>query len=49
MKAMALTRFGGPDSFELREFPDPRPGPRQVRVAVHATSINPLDYQIRPR
>lgn len=47
MKAMALTRFGGPDSFELREFPDPRPGPRQVRVAVHATSINPLDYQIR--
>ena len=47
MKAMALTRFGGADSFELREFPDPRPGPRQVRVAVHATSINPLDYQIR--
>lgn len=26
---------------------DPRPGPRQVRVAVHATSINPLDCQIR--
>ncbi|MGU3418578.1 zinc-dependent alcohol dehydrogenase family protein [Methylobacterium sp. D54C] len=47
MKAMVLTKFGGPDSFELRELPDPRPGPRQVRVAVHATSINPLDCQIR--
>ena len=47
MKAMVLTRFGGPDSFELRDLPDPRPGPRQVRVAVHATSINPLDCQIR--
>jgi NADPH:quinone reductase len=47
MKAMVLTRFGGPDSFELRDLPDPRPGSRQVRVAVHATSINPLDYQIR--
>ena len=47
MKAMVLTRFGGPDSFELRDLPDPRPGPRQVRVAVHATSINPLDGQIR--
>lgn len=44
---MVLTKFGGPDSFELRELPDPRPGPRQVRVAVHATSINPLDGQIR--
>ncbi|MGU3360472.1 zinc-dependent alcohol dehydrogenase family protein [Methylobacterium sp. M6A4_1b] len=47
MKAMVLTRFGGPDSFALRNLPDPRPGPRQVRVAVHATSINPLDCQIR--
>ncbi|MBB2961449.1 zinc-dependent alcohol dehydrogenase family protein [Methylobacterium sp. R2-1] len=47
MKAMVLTKFGGPDSFELRDLPDPRPGPRQVRVAVHATSINPLDGQIR--
>lgn len=44
---MVLTKFGGPDSFEVRELPDPRPGPRQVRVAVHATSINPLDGQIR--
>lgn len=47
MKAMVLTSFGGPDSFARQDLPDPRPGPGQVRVAVHATSINPLDIQIR--
>src|SRR5690606_5843066 len=41
------TRFGGPDSFELRNVPVPPVGPRQVRVRVHATALNPLDYQIR--
>src|SRR3990170_83182 len=47
MKAIVLTRFGGPDAFELREMPVPPTGPRQVRVRVHATAVNPLDYQIR--
>src|SRR3546814_20357693 len=47
MKAAVLTRFGGADAFELREVPVPEVGPRQVRVRVHATAVNPLDYQIR--
>lgn len=47
MKAAVLTRFGGPDAFELRDVEVPEVGPRQVRVRVHATAINPLDYQIR--
>ena len=47
MKAAVLTRFGGPGVFELRDVEVPEVGPRQVRVRVHATSINPLDYQIR--
>lgn len=47
MKAAVLTCFGGPDAFELREVPVPAVGARQVRVRVHATAINPLDYQIR--
>ncbi|GGY97114.1 zinc-dependent alcohol dehydrogenase family protein [Pseudoduganella plicata] len=47
MKAMTLTRFGGPDAFELRDVPKPTPGAGQVLVRVHATSINPLDYQVR--
>lgn len=47
MKAIVLTRFGGIDAFEIRDVPVPAVGPRQIRVRVHATAINPLDYQIR--
>ncbi|UII69857.1 zinc-dependent alcohol dehydrogenase family protein [Pseudomonas sp. HN11] len=47
MKAMILNSFGGPDSFELCEVPNPVPHSGQVLVRVHATSINPLDYQVR--
>lgn len=47
MKAAVLTRFGGPDAFEIRDVPVATVGPRQVRVRVHATALNPLDYQIR--
>lgn len=47
MKAMVLAAFGGPDAFELRDVPKPVPQAGQVLVRVHATSINPLDYQVR--
>lgn len=47
MNAMVLTRFGGYDAFELRRVAVPAVGARQVRVRVHATALNPLDYQIR--
>lgn len=47
MKALVLTAFGGPESFELRDVPKPVPLAGQVLVRVHATSINPLDYQVR--
>ncbi|WP_342049731.1 MULTISPECIES: zinc-dependent alcohol dehydrogenase family protein [unclassified Cupriavidus] len=47
MKALVLTSFGGPASFELRDVPKPVPHAGQVLVRVHATSINPLDYQVR--
>lgn len=47
MKALILKAFGGPESFELREVPKPVPQAGQVLVRVHATSINPLDYQVR--
>ncbi|OIN52316.1 NADPH:quinone oxidoreductase [Pseudomonas azotoformans] len=47
MKAMMLESFGGPDSFESCEVPKPVPHTGQVLVRVHATSINPLDYQVR--
>lgn len=47
MKAMVLTSFGGPEAFELIDVPKPVPNAGQVLVRVHATSINPLDYQVR--
>ncbi|KPG96608.1 MULTISPECIES: zinc-dependent alcohol dehydrogenase family protein [Pseudomonas] len=47
MKAMVLKSFGGPESFELCDVPKPVPQAGQVLVRVHATSINPLDYQVR--
>ncbi|WP_439631930.1 zinc-dependent alcohol dehydrogenase family protein [Shinella sp.] len=47
MKAMTLNSFGGPESFKLSEVPKPIPQAGQVLVRVHATSINPLDYQVR--
>ncbi|WP_430474321.1 zinc-dependent alcohol dehydrogenase family protein [Thalassospira lucentensis] len=47
MKAQILKSFGGPESFELSDVPTPTPQAGQVLVRVHATSINPLDYQVR--
>ena len=47
MKAIVLTKFGGPDSFELQDVPVPEVGIGELLVRVMATAINPLDYQIR--
>jgi NADPH2:quinone reductase len=47
VKALILNSFGGPESFELCDVPKPVPHAGQVLVRVHATSINPLDYQVR--
>lgn len=47
MKAIVLKSFGGPESFELCDVSRPVPDAGQVLVKVLATSINPLDYQVR--
>lgn len=47
MKAMLLESFGNSESFQLCDIPKPVPEAGQVLVRVHATSINPLDYQVR--
>ena len=43
MRAIIITRFGGPDVLELRTVPTPTPGLQQVLVRVHATAINRAD------
>jgi NADPH:quinone reductase-like Zn-dependent oxidoreductase len=47
MQGIQFTQFGGPEVLELVELPDPEPGPGQIRVAVRATGINPIDWKVR--
>lgn len=47
MQAVVAQRYGGPDALALVERPRPEPGPRDVRIAVKAASLNPLDFKIR--
>ena len=47
MKAVVLTQFGGPEHLELRDVPDPEPGPGEILVRVAATSVNPVDTKLR--
>jgi NADPH:quinone reductase len=42
-----MSRFGGPEVLELTDVPDPVPGPREVRIAVHAAAVNPVDASNR--
>ena len=44
---MVLTKFGGPEGFEMRELERPAPGANEVLVKVHATSVNPADAGVR--
>jgi NADPH:quinone reductase len=43
MRAVVLHEFGGPEQLRLGSAPDPVAGPGQVRVAVHAAGVNPVD------
>ncbi len=47
MKAIVLTAFGGIENLQLQEVPVPSVDAGELLVRVRATSINPLDYQIR--
>jgi NADPH:quinone reductase-like Zn-dependent oxidoreductase len=47
MRAIAYSRYGGPDVLELVDLPTPKVGPDSVLVRVRATSVNPVDWKIR--
>ncbi|MDD2764480.1 MAG: NADPH:quinone reductase [Opitutaceae bacterium] len=47
MKAIRLHEFGPPEVMKLEEVADPRPGPGQVVVRVHAAGVNPVETYIR--
>ncbi|RSN66139.1 NADPH:quinone reductase [Amycolatopsis sp. WAC 04182] len=47
MRAITITQYGEPDVLRSAEVPLPEPGPGQVRVAVKAAGVNPIDWKIR--
>ncbi len=47
MKAIVLSRFGGPEVLELREVERPQPGLGELLVRVMAAGTNPVDAKLR--
>jgi putative PIG3 family NAD(P)H quinone oxidoreductase len=43
MKAVVITRFGGPEVLEVQDVPAPQPGPDEVLVRVRGTALNRAD------
>lgn len=47
MRAVVITKHGGPEVLQVQERPDPPVGPGEVRVAVKAAGINFADMMAR--
>ena len=47
MRAVVITKHGGPEVLQVQEREDPQAGPGQVRVAVRAAGINFADLMAR--
>ncbi|MBO8183928.1 NADP-dependent oxidoreductase [Streptomyces spirodelae] len=47
MKKVSFAEFGGPDVLQLMDAEEPHAGPGQVRIAVRAAGVNPVDWRVR--
>jgi NADPH:quinone reductase-like Zn-dependent oxidoreductase len=47
MEAIFFEQFGGPEVLQLGDIGEPHAGPGQVRIAVRAAGVNPMDHAIR--
>jgi NADPH:quinone reductase-like Zn-dependent oxidoreductase len=47
MKKVSFAEFGGPDVLHLIDAEDPHAGPGQIRIAVRAAGVNPVDWRLR--
>jgi NADPH2:quinone reductase len=43
MRAIGVRTFGGPDKLEVLDLPAPHAGAGQIRIRVHAATVNPTD------
>ena len=46
MRAAQYEEFGGPEKAKVGEVEEPHAGPGQIRVAVRAVGINPVDWKL---
>jgi NADPH:quinone reductase len=49
MKAIGVTTFGGPEVLHVFELPEPHAGAGEVRIRVHAASVNGVISRKRKR
>jgi NADPH:quinone reductase len=47
MKAMRVTKYGDPNVLQLQDAPQPKPGPSEALVRVHASGVNFVDVYMR--
>ena len=47
MNAVQIHKYGGPRVLVFEEVPRPKPKANELLIRVHATSVNPADWQIR--
>lgn len=47
MQAVVYEEFGGPEVLHPLEVDEPHAGPGDVRIAVRAAGVNPMDYKLR--
>ncbi len=44
---MTFTEYGGPEVLHVADVEEPHAGPGQVRIAVRAAGVNPVDWKAR--
>jgi NADPH2:quinone reductase len=47
MRAVAIDRFGGPETLTLKDLPAPVPQAGEVLIRIVASGVNPVDWKIR--
>jgi NADPH:quinone reductase-like Zn-dependent oxidoreductase len=47
LKAIVFHQYGGPETLQYEDLPDPVAGSGEVLVRLAATSVNPIDFKIR--
>src|SRR3954454_21829646 len=47
MRAVMFTEYGDPDVLHVADVPEPHPEAGEVRIAVRAAGVNPVDWKAR--